>query len=278
MDVTKAIEFGQLVGETYKIAPSDLTNSAGKVVHAGGTDYVIVSTIYVNDLATDMNPARGQQEVSIGFVCQASRTDDTVVAIRGTEGILEWIHDAEFGLVPCPFLTGGGHTEDGFTDMYSSLRTGPAPDSPTLAGALAQLPFPRPPSSLTVCGHSLGGALATLLGLDVAANTVFRTPAVYTFASPRTGDSLFASTYNQVVTNSNRIANRLDIVTTLPPSPPYQHVASPYALNPVRLVPLPPQVLVEFTPYCEHSLTTYLYLLSRDAGGSVIPLESSCQP
>lgn len=278
MDVVKAIEFGQLVSETYKIPPTDVTNSAGKVVSAGGADYVVVTTIYANDLATDMNPARAQDEVSIGLVCQASGTGDAVIAIRGTEGVLEWIHDAVFLLVPCPFLAGAGQTEDGFTTMYSSLRTGVAPESPTLVSALAQLPFPRPVSSVTVCGHSLGGALATLLALDVAANTAFRHPAVYTYASPRTGDSLFASTYDQVVADSYRIANRLDIVTSLPPSPLYDHVLDPYELNPVRLVPLPPRVLVEFTPYCEHSLATYLYLLSLESGGPVIPLESSCQP
>jgi hypothetical protein len=278
MDIGKAIEFGQLVGETYKIPPSDLTNSAGKLLTAGGTDYVVVTTVYANDLATDMNPARAQIDVSIGLVCQATGSGDAVIAIRGTEGILEWIHDANFDLVPCPFLTGAGQTEEGFTAMYSSLRTGVGPDSPTLARALAQLSFPRPVSSVTVCGHSLGGALATLLALDVAANTAFRHPAAYTYASPRTGDTLFANTYNQTVTESHRIANRLDIVTALPPPPLYEHVLERFELNPVRLLPLPPQVLVDFTPYCEHALATYMYLLSLQSGGPVIPLESSCRP
>ena len=278
MDVMKAIEFGQLVNDTYQIDPSDLTNSAGKVLSAGGRDYTVVTTIYANDLATDMNPARANDEVSIGLICQANQAGDVVIAIRGTEGILEWIHDAEFLQVPCPFLVGAGETEDGFTDMYNSLTTGAAPNSPTVASALANLPFPQPVSTVTVCGHSLGGALATLLALDLAANTVFRNPAVYTYGSPRTGNSLFASTYNQVVKDSRRVANRLDIVTTLPPPPDYQHVAEPYELNPVRLLPLPPQVLVAFNPYCEHSLPTYIYLLSLQSGGQVIPLEPTCQP
>jgi hypothetical protein len=41
MDVTAAIQFGQLVGETYDVLPSDLTNSAGKVLTAGGTQYTV---------------------------------------------------------------------------------------------------------------------------------------------------------------------------------------------------------------------------------------------
>jgi hypothetical protein len=273
-----AIQFGQLVNAIYATSPADLTNAAGQALSAGGVDYTVVTTIYANDLATDMNPGRVDDEVSIGLICQVAQSGDVAIAIRGTEGILEWVHDVEFLQVPCPFLAGAGHTEDGFTDMYESLRTGADPDSPTVVNALAKLPFPHPVSSVTICGHSLGGALATLLALDVAANTAFTGPAVYTYGSPRTGDSLFASTYNQVVTNSCRVANRLDIVPALPPPIDYEHVLTLYDLNPVQLVPLPPKVLVKSTASCEHSLATYLYLLSLKSGGTVLPLESACQP
>ncbi|OBH59941.1 hypothetical protein A5687_19620 [Mycobacterium mantenii] len=268
-DVTRAIQFAQLVNATYATPPGDLTNAAGRPLRAGGVDYTVVTTIYANDLATDMNPARVDDEVSIGLICQENKTGDVAVAIRGTVGILEWIHDAEFGLVPCPFLAGAGHTEDGFTDMYSSLRTGAAPGSPTVVDALAKLP--QPVTSVTICGHSLGGALATLLALDVAANSVFTAPAVYTYGSPRTGDSLFASTYDQVVKNSYRVTNRLDVVTALPPTfVGYEHVLTPDELNPVRLV--------KCTLICEHSLATYLYLLSLQSGGPVLALEPACKP
>jgi predicted lipase len=273
-----AIKVAQLLNTTYDTLPSDLTNAAGKAVSAGGANYTVVTTIYANDLSTDMNPSGGDDEVSIGLICQAAQAGDVVIAIRGTEGNVEWIHDAEFLQVPCPFLAGAGHTEDGFTAMYESLRTGAATNSPTVVSALAKLPFPRPVSSLTICGHSLGGALATLLALDVAANTAFSSPAVYTYGSPRTGDSLFANTYDQVVKNSYRIANRVDIVPTLPPPVDYQHVLTLWELNPIQLLPLPPKVLVKFDPGCEHSLTTYMYLLSLESGGPVVPLQSTCVP
>jgi hypothetical protein len=278
LDVSKAIEFGQLVNATYATPPSDLKNAAGQTLSAGGIDYNVVTTVYANDLATDMNPSRADDEVSIGLICQVNQSGDVVIAIRGTEGILEWIHDAEFDQVPCPFLAGAGHTEDGFTAMYESLRTGAEPDSPTVVNALAKLAFPHRVSSVTICGHSLGGALATLLALDVAANTVFTQPAVYSYASPRTGDSLFASTFDQVVSNSYRIANRLDIVPALPPPLDYEHVLNPHELIPIRLTPLPPKILVKSTVACEHSLATYLYLLSLQSGGSVLPLEAACKP
>ncbi|MEB3981430.1 lipase family protein [Mycobacterium sp. 663a-19] len=263
---------------TYSTPPGDLTNAAGQSLSAGGIDYVVVTTIYANDLATDMDPGAADVEVSIGLICQVNKAGDVVIAIRGTEGILEWIHDAAFDLVSCPFLAGAGHTEDGFTAMYESLRTGVQPDSPTVVAALAKLAFPNPISSVTICGHSLGGALATLLALDVAANTAFSQPAVYSYGSPRTGDSLFAKTFDQVVTNSYRIASRLDIVTGLPPPIDYEHVLNPVELIPIRLTPLPPKVLVKSNVACEHSLATYLYLLSLQSGGPVLPLEPACKP
>jgi hypothetical protein len=162
--------------------------------------------------------------------------------------------------------------------MYNSLRTGDAAGSPTVVNALATLPFPQPASSLTICGHSLGGALVTLLALDVAANTIFQNPTVYTYASPRTGDPLFASTYNQVVKNSFRIANRLDLVPKLPLPPVYEHVNKFYELNPIQLLPIPPKILVKPTITCEHSLDSYLYLLSVVSGGPLLPLDPTCKP
>ena len=163
--------------------------------------------------------------------------------------------------------------------MYNSLRTGVAPGSPSVVNTrLATLPFKQAVSSLTICGHSLGGALVTLLALDVAANTNFKNPTVYTYASPRTGDPSFASTYNQVVKNSFRIANRMDLVPKLPLPPVYEHVDEIYELNPIQLLPLPPKILVKPTIACQHSLDSYLHLLSMVSGGQVLPLDQTCTP
>ncbi len=280
MDLNKAIEYAQLVNAAYAIQPDNLANSAGTAIKApsSGNSYMVVTTIYANDLATDMNPIRGSGQVSIGLILQADASGEIVIAIRGTEGIMEWIHDAEFGLVTCPFLAGAGKTEDGFTDMYDSLRTGVAPDSPSVVAALASLPFAAPVGPVTICGHSLGGALVTLLALDLAANTSSKNPTVYTYASPRTGDPSFADTYNQVVPNTFRVANRIDLVPKLPFSPFYEHVGEVYDLNPIQLLPFPPRILIKPDIACEHVLDSYLYLLSLNAGGPALTLDASCTP
>jgi predicted lipase len=281
MDLNVAIKFAQLVNAAYAIDPGNVTNSAGQSISAGGTAYTVVTTIYANDLATEMNPLRGTNIVSIGFVLQAAGAGDVVIAIRGTEGIMEWIQDAKFGMVQCPFLTGAGNTEDGFTDMYSSLRVGSAAGSASLVSALATLAFPQAVNAatpVTICGHSLGGALVTLLALDVAANTIFKNPTVYSYASPRTGDGTFAAMYNHMVPATIRIANRVDLVPKLPMPPLYDHVLGLSEVNPVQLLPLPPKILVSPTIACEHVLNSYLYLLSLGAGGAVLPLGAACVP
>ena len=270
-DWKEAIEFCQVVDNAYHIPP-------GPTFTVGGTKYKIVANIYANDLATDANQGI-TDEVTIGLICQTDPGRDVVIPIRGTEGILEWAHDLNFDKVPCPFLPGAGQTDDGFTQMYNSLTTDPGPDSQSVVKALPTLGFNEPVSSVTICGHSLGGALATLLALDLAATAAnpanaayaqFRNPTVFTYASPRTGDSMFAATYNQVVTNSNRIENRFDLVPHLPATwMGYQHVLAPWELTPDQHV--------KYDLYCEHSITTYLYLMSRQAGGAVIPLENKCQ-
>ncbi|MFZ0964965.1 MAG: lipase family protein [Terriglobia bacterium] len=282
MDLNLAIQFGQLINAAYAVGSNDLANHAGQIVNAGliggGTAYKVVTSIYANDLATDMNPQRGNYTVPIGLVLQASATGDAVIAVRGTEGIDEWIQDAKFLAVPCPFLPSAGNTEDGFTAMYKSMNVNTAAGSPSLVKALTGLTWTGTVNSLTICGHSLGGALATLLALDVAANTAppFNNPVVYTYASPRVGDPQFVSVYNHVFPNTARIANRLDLVPKLPLPPLYDHVLGLFELNPVKL--LPPTVLVKCDIPCEHALNSYLHLLSLMAGGTVIPLDPNCVP
>lgn len=277
MDLNQAILYGQLVNAAYAILPGNLDNAAGTKIAVGALNYQVVTSIFANDLSTGMNPERGKTRVSIGLILQAATSGDVVIAIRGTEGIQEWIHDAEFDLVTCPFLAGAGHTDDGFTAMYLSMTTSLDPTCPSVTRSVAGLAFPNPVTSMTICGHSLGGALATLLALDMAANTVFKKLTVYTYASPRTGDPQFAATYNQVVPNTFRIAGRLDLVPKLPLPQLYEHVLGLYELNSVQLG-LQPKLLVRPDVVCLHILTTYLFLLSQQAGGAILPLQPACVP
>jgi len=271
-DPSTAIQYGILVEKAEAVPTGQTVYNPGDVINVTydtiSINYEVVTTFYGNDLATDINPGRALDIVSFGFVAQDA-AGNVVIAIRGTEGIQEWLQDAKFLAVKCPFLAGAGLTEDGFTAVYQSLRVTQDPASKRLVDALPGLPFPRPLTSLVITGHSLGGALVTLLALDVAANTQLGHGLMaWTFASPRTGDPSFADTYNQVVPNTVRIASRLDIVPKLPLPPLYEHVLGIFELNPM--------LKVKLDLLCQHHMTTYLHLLSLQTGGAVLPLDQGC--
>jgi hypothetical protein len=116
-----------------------------------------------------------------------------------------------------------------------------------------------------VCGHSLGGALATLLVADLAANTPLR-PRAWTFASPRVGDAAFAGRYGGLSTVSWRIYNQADVVPYFPvdAAGSYQPVTAGYAINSLGKA--------KWSLRCAHALSTYLHVLSP----ATVPLNPAC--
>jgi hypothetical protein len=174
-------------------------------------------------------------------------------------------------MVPTPIAGSHGDTEDGFTAVYKSLRIGSANSTLSAKDSVKSYLDSGAAKTVTVCGHSLGGALATLLTLDVGLNTSCKSPTSYTYASPRTGDHTFAGSYNAAIASSYRIENRQDLVPKLPPPLPllYEHVNTKYEL-------IPPPNQINPTLLCMHHLTTYLWLMAQLAGSSGYPLDSDC--
>ena len=277
MDWQAAIHYARLVKAAADIAPDAVCGTSVTIPMQGvPISYAVQGNIFANDLATESNDARRELVVSIGYVAQDD-AGNVVIAIRGTHGIHEWLHDFRYFAVPCPFLPEAGHTEDGFTEVYTSLRVGSHKDSSRLRDAIAAMSFPQPVKSLTVCGHSLGAALATLLALDLAANTQYKDVSLFTYASPRTGDSKFAEVFNQFVPKTFRIANQSDLITEVPPDflgriSQYRHVEATAVLDPGDAVGN--HIL------CMHHLTTYLHLMAAKAGlsGDEYALRVECLP
>lgn len=275
MNVQAAINAGLLVKFVY-----DQCEAAGEFINLDGMDvvtfvplvpakqYRVVRTIYCNDLATDLLPSGPLRSwKTIGMVAQNVADDaDVVLAVRGTEGVWEWLQDFKFLPRSFPPVAGAGLTEDGFTDMYLSFSLTAGPSNGTfLRDVQALLPTN---AMVTVTGHSLGAALATLLALDMAANTNLPV-AVYTLASPRVGDLPFHNLFNHIVPNAYRVANRLDIVTKTPPPLLYFHVGDETELRPGQ------DLKLEIP--CEHHLTSYLHMLGALAGQpNLYPLDAAC--
>ncbi|MGA9670319.1 MAG: lipase family protein [Terracidiphilus sp.] len=277
MNVQAAINAGLFVQFVYNNwnKTSQATNLDGLPVVTStgapvipGESYKVLKTIYANDLATDISPNKPLEGfVTIGIVAQNEAVDaDVFVAIRGTEGILEWVQDATFLLRSFPAVSGSGLTEDGFTDMYLSFSLTPSPSTTFMkdVGALLETD-----AMVTVVGHSLGAALATLFALDMAANLKFPVTTLYTLASPRVGDLSFHNLFNHVVPNAYRVANRLDIVPKLPPPLLYFHVGDETDLTPSNTM--------KFDLLCEHHLTSYFNMLATLIGQqNLYPIDADC--
>jgi hypothetical protein len=263
-----AILYAKLVAIAESVAPTGSYDTATQQ-KISALGYKYLQTIYGDDLATDVDAHLGDI-VPFGFLA-VSPSKELVVSIRGTDSLLEWLHDASFLMIPSPVPGTQGFTEDGFTAVYRSLRVGQLNGSDRAVAAIKNCLDSGAASSVTVCGHSLGGALATLLTVDVAVNTSCKSPQSYTYASPRVGDFSFVGAYNSAVSFSYRVANRQDLVPKLPPilPLPYEHVNTLYELN-------PPPKTVEPTIPCMHHLTTYLWLMGKLAGTNAGPLDSDC--
>jgi triacylglycerol lipase len=87
-------------------------------------------------------------------------------------------------------------------------------------------------NKIYVTGHSLGGALATLAALDLKRNFPNKDIVVYTFASPKVGDSTFATLFNNTLgAASERVFIEGDLVPRLPPQESYEHVRDAHVLE-----------------------------------------------
>ena len=197
--------------------------------------------------------------VFYGFLAR-SQTDPNryAVAVRGTNGFAEWVIDADFVPRPTPAAP-GAKVEMGFYSIYDSMTlvgmtgiqigTKAADGIATVVGA----------GTVTVCGHSLGSAIATYLSFDVAKLLGNRATACL-FASPRTGDHAWAAAYGATVADYRLINYVLDVVPYVPfDAPP----AIPYSTLPGAQILLPStaQAEVKFDIRCNHNLVCYCAML-----------------
>ena len=89
-------------------------------------------------------------------------------AVRGTSGFSEWVIDAEFVPRDAP-SSPGAKVEQGFWGIYASMTLvglDGVPIGAKAADGIAEVVVGG--ATVTVCGHSLGSAIATYLSFDVA--------------------------------------------------------------------------------------------------------------
>lgn len=79
------------------------------------------------------------------------------------------------------------------------------------------------------CGHSLGGAMATLISSYLLLNNALpNVRALFTYGSPSVGDEDFTDQLTQLALQHNRFINSIDVIPYILPSPYQQHADSIY--------------------------------------------------
>ena len=159
-----------------------------------------------------INPSSGQTNM---FSYIFWNDQYAIIGFTATILLSEWLLDFQYQQVPPTGFFGfveGTLVHKGFYSIYMAVRN-----------QLVQWRTEHPTHKLTIVGHSLGGALATLCAYDFATRGTTgpfneTNNIVYTFGSPRVGNTFFALVYNDLVINTMRIENTEDIVPALPPA------------------------------------------------------------
>ncbi|KAL2610731.1 hypothetical protein R1flu_029304 [Riccia fluitans] len=138
-----------------------------------------------------------------------------VISFRGTQetSYQNWAEDLYFRQLDLNYPgIEDAMVHSGFYSAYhnTTLREG------VVKGVQAILAT-RDDLGTIVTGHSMGGAMASLCALDLAANFGLKDLKVITFGQPRIGNSIFAAAYYALVPNTVRMTHSHDIVPHLPP-------------------------------------------------------------
>jgi hypothetical protein len=168
--------------------------------------------------------------------------DGSTVIIRGTANIIEWIEDGDG--VPIPYSS-GGRVERGFCNLTQSLWFRPVegPEEMLLASLLGA-------KSVTVTGHSLGAAMASIFSLELAERGI-PVKGRY-FESPRPGDATFAHTFDTKVNDYIVVRYEPDLVPDLPP----------LGFSPLsNVLELPANPAICDNPLCSHHCQNIAWLL-----------------
>ncbi|MFS2094582.1 lipase family protein [Pseudomonas sp. Pseusp11] len=125
-----------------------------------------------------------------------------LISVRGTLEGADFLRDTDAEQVP---ITGGvGKAHQGFYDAYRAMST----------FVLTYLESFHVDQKVIVCGHSLGGAIATLLAEALRRDTKKFNVLLYTYGSPRAGDADFVNGAAELA--HHRMVNNNDPIPSVP--------------------------------------------------------------
>ncbi|KAH7326901.1 alpha/beta-hydrolase [Rhizoctonia solani] len=140
-----------------------------------------------------------------------------VVAHQGTDPleIRALITDAKF--IPSRLSTTLFPNVSSEIKVHSGFKQAQAASAPQILAAVKRVLADRNSKSVTVVGHSLGGAIAALdalyLKLNLPSNIAIKG---VTYGQPRVGNPEFANWFDQTINDFSRVTNKKDVIPILP--------------------------------------------------------------
>jgi len=147
------------------------------------------------------------------------------IGFRGSSNIQNWIDNIQCRQIT-PYDDKQLSVEKGFYNLFSSLDD-------MIYNILDVMVVKYNTNTLFITGHSLGGALASLMAFDVKYNNRdYNVKSVITFGSPRVGNPYFSTIFNRFQMDSYRITHHYDMVPHVPEEfMGYQHVTQEIYLS-----------------------------------------------
>lgn len=152
-----------------------------------------------------------------------STSQEIIISVRGSSSLANWLADVVWARQPTTMCSGcWAHL--GFLFAYSEIVN-------TVNSSLASATRLFPSYKITLAGHSLGGAVATLLGMHL--RDVGYEVDIYTYGSPRVGNEALARYITHQKGQDYRVTHAADLVARLPPiNREFRHVSPEYWLSP----------------------------------------------
>ena len=167
-------------------------------------------------------PRLGMRDQVFGFIAERKLEDGTnaiFLVFRGTRENAEWFNNFRVG--PLTFLENEdcGQVRNGFYRIYNKKRGNGDRETirTTIETYFKQYPDKAKLKNTRVfiTGHSLGAGLAVLAAAHLVHLDLEIKPILYTFASPRVGDTTFAQPITQLE-EAYRIINSEDLIQAVP--------------------------------------------------------------
>jgi len=263
----QAVGFGLLAmfaEDMYAGAIGSLNPPADSRIVVSG--WTVVGYLTAHDALFPQKGASSQRlsfdplkRVFFGFVARNNADPTSYVAVvRGTEGLVEWVIDAEFLLISHPRHP-GVQVEQGFWNIYQTMSLAdPATGRTTYQNAAEGVAQIVGAGTVTVTGHSLGSALATYFADDLAERLGAKVSACL-FASPRTGDQAWTDLFVTTVSQYCLFNYILDIVTHVPS---VGYAALP---NATVIQPATAQAGIRLDIFCNHHVICYCAVIDYAA-------------